>query len=139
MEVIEPYAVTPWGERISIVIDPDRKRAVEAANNMLGVRIATSASARNGIVGLGLAVHDTAGNVLDGAPVSFMVVVGPRTKQNPYTAELAVIAIAMRVIPLYLLRRQVTIYTSSQAAMQAVRQPRQQSGQASLKQIYTAT
>jgi ribonuclease HI len=139
MEVIEPYAVTPWGERISIVIDPDRKRAVEAANNMLGVRIATSASARNGIVGLGLAVHDTIGNVLDGAPVSFIAAVGPRTEQNPYTAELAAMAMAMRVIPPYLLRRQVTIYTSSQAAMQAASQPRQQSGQASLKQIYAAT
>jgi hypothetical protein len=88
MEVIEPYAVTPRGERISIVIDPDRKRAVEAANDMPGVRIATSASTRNGIVGLGLAVHDTMGNVLDGAPASFMAAVGPRTEQNPYTAEL---------------------------------------------------
>jgi hypothetical protein len=95
MEVIQLYAVTPWGERISITIDPDRKKAVEAANYIPGVRIATSISTRNEIVGLGLAVHDTVGNVLDSVPVSFMAAVGPRTEQNPYTAELAAIAMAM--------------------------------------------
>jgi len=43
---------------------------------------------------------------------------------------------AMGCLPRHLRRRQITIYTSNQAALLAVGQPGYQSGQASIEQIY---
>jgi ribonuclease HI len=111
---------------------------VEVANLIHGVRIATSASERDGIVGMGGAIYDTLGTMPNREPVTYSITLGPRTEQNAYTAELAAIAMAMRGVPPYLLRRQITIFTSNQAAVQAVNQPKHQSGQASIGQIYNA-
>jgi hypothetical protein len=43
-------------------------------------------------------------------------------------AELVAIALALQGVPPYLLKRQIIIFTSGEAAVQAVGQPRQQSG-----------
>jgi hypothetical protein len=45
-------------------------------------------------------------------------------------------AMAMGCLPRHLRRRQITIFTSNQAALLAVGQPGYQSGQASIGQIY---
>ena len=45
---------------------------------------------------------------------------------------------AMKCLPPGLLGRQITILTSNQAALLAVSQPKQQSGQTSIAQVYDA-
>jgi hypothetical protein len=47
-------------------------------------------------------------------------------------------AMAVKLLPLDLIRRQITIFMSNQAALLATSQPRQQSGQASIREIYDA-
>jgi hypothetical protein len=59
MEVIQPFAVTPWEERVRTAIEPERKKATEAANSTQGILVATSSSEKNGMIGMGGAVHDT--------------------------------------------------------------------------------
>jgi hypothetical protein len=84
---------------------------------------------------MGGAIHDTLGNTPNREPVIYSVTLGTRAEQNPYTAELAAIVMAMRCLPPRLLRRQITIFTSIQAALLAVSQPKHQSGQASIGQV----
>ena len=43
---------------------------------------------------------------------------------------------AVRGLPPYLVGREITIFTSDQAAIQLISQPKQQSGQDSITQIY---
>jgi hypothetical protein len=61
MEVIQPYVTAPWEERLPATIDPGTEEAIDAANSICGIRIATSSSARKGRVGMGGAIHDTLG------------------------------------------------------------------------------
>ncbi len=55
---------------------------------------------------------------------------------NPYTAELAAIAMALKNIPPGTLYRHVSVITRSLSALTAIQQPRQQSGQSIIRQIY---
>jgi len=55
---------------------------------------------------------------------------------NPYKAELAAMAKAMRCLVLDLQGRQITIFASNQAALKAVADPCHQSGQGDIEQIY---
>jgi ribonuclease HI len=136
MEVIQPYVITPWEERLSVTINPEIKEAVEVANTIGGIRIATSSSERKGVVGIGGAIHDTLGIVTSREPMTYSVTLGARTEQNPYTAELAAIAMAMKHLPPHLVGRQITIFASNQGALLAASQPRHQSGQTSIEEIY---
>jgi hypothetical protein len=74
----------------------------------------------------------------DTEPVTYTVTLGARTEQNPCTAELAAIAMAMRCLPPYVQGRQITVFTSNQAALLSVSQPQHQSGQTSIRRIYDA-
>ena len=53
MEVIQPYVINPWEERLSVTISPKIGKAIEVANITGGIRIATGSSERMGIVGMG--------------------------------------------------------------------------------------
>ena len=138
VETIEECAISPWEKRIPAIINPDSERAVEVANCISGICIATSSSERKGMVGMGGAIFDTYGRMPNGRPITFAVTLGPRDEQNPYVAELEAMTMAVQGIPPYLLRRDITIVTSNQAAIRVVNQPKQQSGQASVIQIYDA-
>jgi hypothetical protein len=69
METIEPYALSPWHRHMVVEYDSDKEAAVDVdigddlteTSNMRQVLIATSASARNGLVGMGGVVRNTAG------------------------------------------------------------------------------
>jgi hypothetical protein len=136
MEVIQPYVITPWEERLSVTISPKIGKAVEVANITGGIRIATSSSERKGVVGMGGAVHDTLGIRTSREPTTYSVTLGARTEQNPYTAELAAMAIAIKHLPPHLVGRQITIFASNQGSLLAASQPRHQSGQTSIEEIY---
>jgi hypothetical protein len=139
MEVIEPYVIAPWEERLTVTIDLGTEvAAVRVANTTPGIRIATSSSARKGMVGMGGAIHDTLGIVTGREPITYSVTLGARTEQNPYTAELAAMAMTMKQLPQHLVGRQITIITSNRGALLATSQPRHQSGQSSIEEIYEA-
>ena len=145
MEIIQPFAVTPWEERIQTMIQPERERAVETANATKGMLASTSSSERNGKIGMGGFTWDTLLGRSIGVPYGYSVTLGARTEQNPYTAELAAIAKAMADIvetmrgqPHLFQGRQTTVFSSNQAALLSVSQPKQLSGQTSIRQIYDA-
>lgn len=135
METIREYVTGPWEERIPTVIDPDTERAVKMARDLIGIRIATSSSCRSKMVGIGGAIHDSFGRA-DTQPTAFSITLGPRSEQNSYTAELAAIAQALRLIPPSFSRRQIVVFTSNQAALKAISRPYHQSGQGLISQIY---
>lgn len=137
MEIIQPYAVSPWEERLPTRIDAP-ERAIESAKATHGVCIATSSSGRRGMVGMGGAIYDSLGIVTRREPVTYAVTLGSRMEQNPYVAELAAMAMAMRCLPRHLVGRQITIFTSSRGALLSASQPKHQSGQASIEELYKA-
>jgi hypothetical protein len=111
MEIIQPFLIAPWEARLGASIDSEK--AVVTANATYGIRLATSSSERRGMVGMGGAIHDTLGIVTRGDPITYAVTLGAGTEQNPYTAELAAMAMAMRCLPHDLVGRQITIFTSN--------------------------
>ena len=86
MERIQPYTLAPWETRIPLHLKDGEAPIPD------GIQLATSSSARNGMVGLGFAFRDY-------GPVSYTRTLGPQTEQNTYTAELAAMAMAMTRIP----------------------------------------
>jgi ribonuclease HI len=136
MGIIRPYVITPWEERLVAKIDPEK--AIETANATQGICIATSSSGRKGMVGMGGAIYDTLGIVTRREPITYAVTLGARTEQNPYIAELAAMARAMGHLPQHLVGREITIFTSNLGALLAASQPRHQSGQASIEEMYNA-
>jgi hypothetical protein len=66
----------------------------------------------------------------------YLVTLGSRDDQNPYTAELEAIAMALRCMPDGLQCRELTVVLSSQSSLKAIACPRQQSGQGTIRQIY---
>ncbi|KAL4403522.1 hypothetical protein CABS03_15173 [Colletotrichum abscissum] len=138
LETIEGYSITPWEARIDTVVDDDAVKATEAIQSGWAVRIATESSARNGVVGYGTATM---------LPVSFKEgcrvikasrTVGLRTELNPYVAELAALAEAVMSLPQKLEYRAIHVFTSSKAAVLVMRNPRQQSGQREVRQLYSS-
>jgi hypothetical protein len=84
MEVIQPYVVTPWEDRVAVTIDQDTEKAIEAANSTQGILIATSSSERGGAVRIGEAIHDTLSSALNGELAIYSVTLGIRTEQNGF-------------------------------------------------------
>ncbi|KJZ69428.1 hypothetical protein HIM_11178 [Hirsutella minnesotensis 3608] len=136
IEVIHEYALPPWTPRIQVMLEGDKAKAVKAANDAKGIVIATSGSQRDGMVGIGGVVcsvnHDRPGVVL----ASYSVCLGTAEEQNPYTAELAAIAMALMCTPTALPFREVTVVASNRAALEVIRRPRRQSGQCTIRQVY---
>jgi hypothetical protein len=129
MECIQPYTMAPWEARIPV------QRESQVSLIPEGIQIATSSSVKNGLMGLGGTVRDTTAEVLD-RPVSYSMTLGPKTEQNPYTAELTAVAMTVTCPPVSLHNRTITIVTSNQAVLLAISHLQQQSGQGSIKQIY---
>ncbi len=136
METIYPFTLGPWEKRLEITVEPDGEAAAEVANAEWAVRIATSSSARNALVGMGGAIQLSVPCRPNITPETFSVTLGPRTEQNPYVAELAAMAWALEVLPANLVLSTITLLSSNKAAIQAVGQPRQQSGQQEIRNIY---
>jgi ribosomal protein S11 len=120
METIQVYAVPPWHDCVPVVCEADREAAIAAANSANDIVIATSASDRGDLVGMGVA----------------SITLGSRDDQNPYAAELEAIAMALRCMPDGLQCRELTVVSGSQSSLKATAHPRQQSGQTTIRQIY---
>ncbi|EWZ29355.1 uncharacterized protein FOBCDRAFT_277061 [Fusarium oxysporum Fo47] len=107
METIEPYALPPWHRCMAVDNDTDTEAAGDAGpgddmtetSSMRQVLIATSASARNGIVGMGGVVRNTAGGGADDVLAKYSATLGPKDEQKVYTAELEAIAVVPSCMP----------------------------------------
>ncbi|EED11748.1 hypothetical protein TSTA_109270 [Talaromyces stipitatus ATCC 10500] len=67
---------------------------------------------------------------------SYSITLGKRTEQNPYTADLEAMKTALERIPPETCQRWISLLSSNRSALAANRQPRQQSGQETIQQIY---
>ncbi|KAM6505284.1 hypothetical protein FSOLCH5_15485 [Fusarium solani] len=136
METIQAYTVPPWHSRVSTVCEADRDAAITAAKSANDIVIATSASDREGLVGIGGIVAYRSPDRTVKIVARYSVTLGSRDDQNPYTAELEAIAMALRCMPDGLQHRELTVLSSSQSSLKAIARPRQQSGQITIRQIY---
>ncbi|KAL3708693.1 hypothetical protein TMatcc_006677 [Talaromyces marneffei ATCC 18224] len=94
------------------------------------------ASARSGIVGIGGHIRDTQADNNGTDISSFSITLGKRTEQNPYTAELEAMAVALERVPPGACCRWISILSSNRSAVAAISQPRQQSSQETIQRIY---
>ncbi|PNP85320.1 hypothetical protein FNYG_01337 [Fusarium nygamai] len=108
METIETYALSPWHRHMVVEYDSDKEAAsdVDIGDDLTDTRsarsvlIATSASARNGLVGMGGVVRNTAGGGVNADVITnYSVTLGPRDEQNAYMAQLKAIAMVLRYMP----------------------------------------
>jgi hypothetical protein len=129
--------------RIPIHIRKEAKDATILADTVAGTIIATSTSLKQGRVAAGTAIYDTMKASLLESPVTIGITIRTHTEQNPYTAELIAISNSIQTLSRGLgrfqLSRQIYIITSNQSALQAINNPRHQSGQDQICQIYEAT
>jgi ribonuclease HI len=99
------------------------------------IQVAVSSSARNGLVGFGVAIKKQPPRYRKLKLKSFFVTLGARSEQNPFSAELAAMAHTLNMLA-GLKDYRITLLTSNKAATLTIRNPRQQSGQESVYQAY---
>ncbi|KAK1519062.1 hypothetical protein CABS01_16621 [Colletotrichum abscissum] len=137
LETIEGYSIAPWERRIDTVVDDDMVKAIEAIRSEWAVRIATKSSARNEVVGFGTATTLPASFRGGGGIMTASRTFGQRTEQNPYVAELAALAEAVKALPERLEYRAIHVFARNKAAVLVMLNPRQQSGQREVRQFYS--
>lgn len=134
METIKPYAIPPWTKRLRVAYEPDREKAAAMASNTEGLLIVTSSSAQNDLVGLGACTRLSTAN----AVTTRSSTLGTKDEQNPYTAELVAMAMALGELPDEIWFRRIVVISRNLGALTATSKPRQQSGQEIIRQIYNA-
>jgi exonuclease III len=142
METIKPFAISPWKKRIEMIVRSDPQEACQVAEGARGIVVATCSSGRNGIVGIGGAICNTTVMVYsDAAPTAtFSATLGRRSRLNTYFAEIIAIATALKNLEdLSLGNKMIIVLSSNLSALQAINNPRQQSGQTHIRQVYSST
>ena len=124
LETINPFTLALWEERVQADIYDIPATRTEAGGCM---QIAVSSSARNEVVGFGVAIEKHPSRYRKLRLKTFSVTLVPRAEQNPYSGELAAIAHALNTLP-ELKQHRITLLTSNKAAALTPRNPRQQSG-----------
>lgn len=132
IETIEPFALTPWDERVSTLSDDSVEGKAPAGWN---IRLAVSSSARNGVVGVGGAMQGPLATQERTTQLTFSFTIGPRTEQSPYSGQLAAIEYGLRRLP-PTRNRMVVVTTNSKAVMLTLKNPKRKSGQEHVKHIY---
>ena len=136
METIQPYIIPPWEARIPTNRELDRNLPAKVINARSDIYIATSFSGRSDQVGIGIAIQ---GLLPPGTtPITLSQITGWRHEQNPYTAELTAITQGVQSLLAYTIDRQITILSRNLGALLALSNPKQQSGQTSMCEIYNA-
>jgi ribonuclease HI len=132
LETIEPFVLAPWETRMQTDVE-----AMADSHTVPGgsIQVAVSSSARNGLVGFGVAIKKQPPRYRKLKLKSFFVTLGARSEQNPFSAELAAMAHTLNMLA-GLKDYRITLLTSNKAATLTIRNPRQQSGQESVYQAY---
>ncbi|KAJ5111910.1 hypothetical protein NUU61_001540 [Penicillium alfredii] len=132
LETINPFTLAPWEARVQT----DDEASPETSTMPGGLmQIALSSSARNELVGFGGAIEKQPPRYRKVKLKAFSVTLGARKEQNPFSAELAAMAHTLNTL-VGQKGYQVTLLTSNKAAALTLKNPRQQSGQGFVCQIY---
>jgi hypothetical protein len=99
------------------------------------IQVAVSSSARNGLVGFGVAIKKQPPRYRKLKLKTFSVTLGARSEQNPFSAELAAMARVLNML-VGLKDYRIMLLTSNKAAALTIANPRQQSGQEFVCQTY---
>ncbi|KAI1828919.1 transcriptional regulator family: Zinc finger, CCHC-type [Penicillium roqueforti] len=132
LETINPFTLAPWEERMQTDIDQPQDFQTRAGVYM---QIAVSSSARNELVGFGVAIEKQPPRYRKLKLKTLSVTLGARAEQNLFSAELAAMAHALNMV-VGLKYYRITLLTSNKAAALTLRNPRQQSGQEFVYQLY---
>ena len=130
LETIDPLTLAPWEKRVQIITDRATPNDVQAA-----VQVAVNCSARNGIVGIGIAIQQATSTRRKPTRKTFYSTVGSRSQHNPYSGELLAMGQALKHLS-KLRYRKIALVTSNKGAVLALKRPRQQSGQKYIRRIY---
>lgn len=132
LETIDPFTLAPWEARVQTDIEPISEGSTVPGGSM---KIAFSSSARNELVGFGVAIEKKPQRQWKVRLKTLSVTLGARTEQNPISAELAAMAHALKTL-VGLKDYKITLTTTNKAAALTMKKPRQQSGQEFVCQIY---
>ncbi|KAI3281150.1 hypothetical protein DTO002I6_9949 [Penicillium roqueforti] len=119
LETINPSMLAPWEERIQ----PDMDQPQEIQTRVgLYMQIAVSSSARNELVGFGVAIEKQPPRYRKLKLKTLSVTLGARAEQNPFSAELAAMAHALKMV-VGIKDYKITLLTSNKAAVLTLRNP----------------
>ena len=134
LEKFESFIQPPWLATMPCIIPP-REKPISSAQNLSGPAIFTDSSARNGVVGIG--IHSP--NVSH-FPISSATIASTNTL-NVFSGELLAIDVALTQFTHFSntnppgIQKSMTIFTDSQAALNALNRPASHSGQFLVKSI----
>ena len=132
LETINPSTLAPWEARAQAGVEATPQSPTVPGGLM---QIATSSSARNELVGFGVAIERQPPRYRKLKLKTLSVTLGARAEQNPFSAELAAMAHALNMV-VGLKDYRITLLTSNKAAALTLRNPRQQSGQEFVCELY---
>ncbi|KAJ5737265.1 uncharacterized protein N7483_002390 [Penicillium malachiteum] len=132
LETIHAFTLAPWDARVRTDVAAVPHSLDESGGSM---QIAISGSARNGLVGFGIAIEKQPPRYRKPRLKALSITLGVRSEQNPFSAELAGMTHALKM-QVALKNYRITLLTSNKAATLTVRNPRQQSGQDFVAQLY---
>ncbi|KAI2791712.1 hypothetical protein POX_c04584 [Penicillium oxalicum] len=132
LETINPFTLAHWETRMQTDVE-----AMPASQTVPGgsMQVAVSSCARNGLVGLGVAIEKQPPRYRKLKLKTFSVTLGARSEQDPFSAELAAIAHTLNML-VGLNDYRIRLLSSNKAAALTMRNPRQQSGQEFVCQTY---
>jgi hypothetical protein len=95
LETINPFTLAPWEVRVQAGVE-----ATPQSPTVPGglVQIATSSSARNELVGFGVAIERQPPRYRKMKLKTLSITSGARAEQNPFSAELAAMAHALNMV-----------------------------------------
>ncbi|KAJ5267785.1 hypothetical protein N7478_010593 [Penicillium angulare] len=117
LETINPFTLAPWDERVQANVDGQDEPQTEAGGLM---QIALSSSARNELVGFGVASEKQPPRNRKLKLKTFSTTLGARAEQNPFSAELAAMAHVLKMV-VGIKDYKITLLTSNKAAALTLR------------------
>ena len=130
LESIQPFTIEPWREQIGAV----SSETVDGGPSAGEAIVATSSSARNGVVRVGGVIQCSSTTQCSVQRETFSFTLGPRAEQSPCSGALVAMAYVLRHVPSGCKR--LSILTRNKAAVQSLTNPHQQSGQEFIRCIY---